>query len=76
VNFGKLTGLDPMMFGRNEIAARDLGIDANDALVLQRVASYSLGFTSTIPEPATWALFGLGLPLLMLGRRRVVARPA
>jgi hypothetical protein len=77
VNFGKLTGLDPLMFGRDEIAARDLGIGAQDAMVLQRIASYSLGFTSTIPEPATWALFGLSLPMLMLGRRRrVVARPA
>jgi hypothetical protein len=77
VNFGKLTGLDPLMFGRDEIAARDLGIGSHNAMVLQRIASYSLGFTSTIPEPATWALFGLSLPMLMLGRRRrVVARPA
>jgi hypothetical protein len=75
IHFGKLTGLDPMMFGRDEIAARDLGIGSHEAMVLQRVASYSLGFTSTIPEPATWALFGLSLLMLMLGRRRVVARP-
>jgi hypothetical protein len=70
IHFGKLTGLDPMMFGRDEIAARDLGIGAHDAMVLQRVASYSLGFTSSIPEPATLALVGLSLPLLGLRRRR------
>ena len=70
IHFGKLTGLDPMMFGRDEIAARDLGIGAHDAMVLQRVASYSLGFTSSIPEPATLALVGMALPLLGLRRRR------
>jgi hypothetical protein len=37
--FGSLTGLDLIMFGSTEVAARDLGISAADALALQRVAS-------------------------------------
>jgi hypothetical protein len=59
--FGTLTGLDPAMFGANEIAASDLGIGSADALALQRVASDQLGFAPPIPEPATWALMVAGL---------------
>lgn len=40
--FGETTGLDPLMFGRDEIAARDMGISAEDAFALQRVSSFLL----------------------------------
>ncbi len=71
VLFGTLTGLDPARFGADEIAARDLGIDARSALQLQRVASDQLGHVAPIPLPASGALALLGLGLLRLaGRRR------
>ena len=54
--FGTLTGLDPLSLGASEIAARDLGISAADALALQRVASAQLGFGATVPEPGSLAL--------------------
>lgn len=61
--FGTLTGLNPLSLGANEIAARDLGISARDALLLQQVASEQLGFA--VPEPSSVmlvlaALAGLG----------------
>jgi hypothetical protein len=58
--FGTITGLDPRTLGAGEIAARDLGISAANALVLQQVAAQQLGM---VPEPASIALivFGLGL---------------
>ena len=49
VQFGMITGLDPRSLGPREIAARDLGIAVNDALMLQRVASTQLGFGDSIP---------------------------
>ena len=42
VLFGTLTGIDPASFGATERVASDLGIDAVDALRLQRVASEQL----------------------------------
>jgi hypothetical protein len=68
--FGKITGVDPMTLGAGEIAARDLGITPQDAVALQTVASYTLGFITAVPEPGTWALFAAGLALLGTRRAR------
>lgn len=68
--FGRITGVDPMTLGPNEIAALDLGITSQEAVMLQRVASYTLGFTPAVPEPGTWALFGAGGLLLAWQARR------
>jgi hypothetical protein len=71
VQFGTITGLDPLSLGAGEIAAHDLGIAAADALTLQRIASEQLGFSAAVPEPSSWALMGGGLGLLVtLARRR------
>ncbi|MBL4916854.1 autotransporter outer membrane beta-barrel domain-containing protein [Szabonella alba] len=40
--FGETTGLDPLLFAEGEIAAQDMGISAEDAFALQRVASFLL----------------------------------
>ena len=69
-SFGSITGLDPAMFGASEIAARDLGLSARDALSLQQVASLQLGFRSSIPVPGTLACAMLGLAAAALVRRR------
>lgn len=75
VQFGTITGLDPLSLGANEKAAMDLGISAADADTLQHVASAQLGFTAAVPEPSTWALFFAGLAMLVpLARRRSVQR--
>jgi len=69
--FGSLTGQDPAQFGPGEIAAFDLGVSPADALALQRVASYELGFTTVVPEPSTvamWALALLALAWCVRGR--------
>lgn len=66
VQFGTITGFDPRSLGGSEIAARDLGISAANALVLQQVAAQQLGF---VPEPGTVAMVGLGL-MGMVGVRR------
>lgn len=42
VIFGQLSGVDPQSFGANEKAARDLGIEPQHAVRLQRVASQQL----------------------------------
>jgi hypothetical protein len=71
--FGSITGVDPLSLGPNEIAAFDLGITPQEAVTLQLVASYTLGFTQVVPEPGTWALFAAGGLLLawrVRGRRR------
>lgn len=75
VLFGQLTGQDPAQFGGGEIAARDLGIDARSARLLQRVASDQLGF-APVPTPATAPLAMLALACLAgpsLRRRQRVA---
>ena len=70
VQFGTITGLDPLSLGAGEQAAADLGISAVDALTLQRVASQELA-VAAVPEPGTWALLAGGLMLVgRLARRR------
>jgi Flp pilus assembly protein TadG len=74
VQFGTITGLDPRSLGADEIAARDLGISAANAAILQRVAAQQLGL---VPEPASVAMVVLGLGLMgAVGRRRRTAAPA
>jgi hypothetical protein len=65
--FGSITGLDPAMFGGSEIAARELGISAREARLLQRVASDQLGF---VPEPGSLALMLAGLAGVAATTRR------
>lgn len=71
-NFGSITGLDPAMFGAGERAAADLGLSAREALLLQAVASFQLGFRSSVPEPGSLALVALAL-LGMVGWQRRTA---
>ena len=60
VQFGVITGLNPLMLGAGDQAARDLGISTADALTLQRIAAIEV---NAVPEPETLALMlgGLGL---------------
>ena len=76
VQFGSITGLDPLSLGANEIAANALGIASTDALVLERLASAELGFAAAVPEPSTWALMGLGIGLVGWRGKRSIARRA
>jgi len=53
VIFGQLSGIDPQSFGANETVARDLGIEPQHAVRLQRVASEQLaasGIATTRPN--------------------------
>ncbi|MBL8384382.1 MAG: PEP-CTERM sorting domain-containing protein [Burkholderiales bacterium] len=70
--FGAITGLDPLMFGAAERAAADLGLSAREAVLLQAVASFQLGFHTGIPEPGSLALVALALGCVA-GRRRRAA---
>ena len=67
VQFGVITGLNPLLLGANDQAARDLGISATDALTLQRVAAIQVG---AVPEPETLALMLGGLGLIGWTARR------
>lgn len=69
VQFGAITGFDPRSLGRDEIAARDLGISAADAFALQNVAALQLGLAE-VPEPGMLGIVGLGIGLMAFIRRR------
>jgi hypothetical protein len=75
VQFGTITGLDPLSLGAAEIAARDLGISSTDALTLEGVASRELGFKQ-VPEPAIISTMLLGLGMIGAARRRRRSPPA
>lgn len=66
--FGTITGRNPSLFGANELAARELGITAGEALVLQQMAASALGYP--VPEPGTVSLLLLGIAGLVAVRRR------
>ena len=71
-NFGSITGLDPAMFGAGERAAADLGLSAREAVLLQSVASFQLGFRNNVPEPGSLSLVALAL-LGVVGLQRRAA---
>ena len=70
VLFGTLTGLDPALFGRGEVAAFEMGIAGADAAALQRAASRQLGFVAPVPVPAALPMACVGFGLLLAIRRR------
>ena len=75
VQFGTVTGLDPVSLGANEAAALTLGISATDAVFLEKLAAEDLGMPLSVPEPGNLALTTAGLTLLAwTARRRRVAR--
>ncbi len=73
VQFGTITGLDPLSLGANESAALSLGIAPTDAVFLERLAAEDLGMSLTpVPEPGGLALMVAGLlGVLGFARRRV-----
>lgn len=64
--FGDITDTDPLTIGYDQVA-RDLGISASQAFVLQTLASQTL---LGVPEPETMALLFTGLAGLMFLRRK------
>lgn len=66
VIFGNITGVDPLSLGVNETVARDYGFTDAQTLALQQIAHGRV----TVPEPASIALFGMGLAGLAFVRRR------
>jgi hypothetical protein len=71
--FGTITGVNPFSLGAGEIAARELGISASDAVALQRIAARQLGFVVPAPGTLALALAALGA-LAWLRPRRGVRR--
>ncbi len=71
VQFGEITGRDPLSLGAGESAAASLGISATDAVFLERLAAQDLGMPLSVPEPGNLALMAAGLALLEWTKRRV-----
>ena len=75
VQFGTITGLDPVSLGANEAAALSLGISATDAVFLEKLAAEDLGMPLSVPEPDGLAMAAGGLALLAwTARRRRITR--
>jgi hypothetical protein len=74
VQFGTITGLDPLSLGAGESAARTFGISGTDAVFLERLAAEDLGMPLSVPEPGNRALVAAGLALLGWAARRRAMR--
>ena len=72
VECGLFRLLLPRSLGGAEIAARDLGISQANAVTLQNIAARQAGFV--VPEPATLPTLALGLGVLVMSRRKLLAR--
>ncbi len=72
VQFGTITGLDPLSLGANESAAQSLGISSTDAVFLERLAAEDLGMPlAAVPEPGNAGLMAAALAgLACVARRR------
>ena len=76
VQYGTITGLDPVSLGAGEAAAAALGISGTDALFLERLAAEDLGMPLSVPEPDNLPLLAAGLALLGWTARRRRQRAA
>lgn len=71
VQFGTITGLDPLSLGADESAAQTFGISATDTVFLERLAAEDLGMSlAAVPEPGNLALMMAGAGLLAFAARR------
>ena len=70
MQFGTITGRDPLSLGANEAAAAALGISGTDALFLERLAAEDLGMPLSVPEPGSLPLLAAGLAVLGWTARR------